>query len=102
MQKDLVQWNKYFFRATKTRIRELEEKINKIQNLDPTQENLALETSLSAELNEWLEREELKWRQKSRELWLKEGDRNSKFFHLSTIVRRRRNQITEIQLEDGS
>ena len=102
VQKDLVQWNKYFFGATRTRIKELEEKITKIQNLDPTQENLALEAFLSAELNEWLEREELKWRQKSRELWLKEGDRNSKFFHLSTIVCRRRNQIIEIQLEDGS
>uniref|UniRef100_A0A2N9IMG3 CCHC-type domain-containing protein n=1 Tax=Fagus sylvatica TaxID=28930 RepID=A0A2N9IMG3_FAGSY len=102
VQKDLVQCNKYFFGATKTQIRELEKKITKIQNLDPTQENLALEASLSTELNEWLEREELKWRQKSRELWLKEGDRNSKFFHLSTIVRRRRNQITEIQLEDES
>jgi hypothetical protein len=33
---------------------------------------------------------------------LKHGDRNSKFFHLSTIVRRRRNNISEIKLEDGS
>ena len=61
-----------------------------------------MEASLSAELNEWLEKEELKWKQKSRELCLKEGDQNSKFFHLSTLVRRRRNQIADIKLEDGS
>ena len=36
VQKDLVQWNKYFFGATKTWIRELEKKITKIQNLNPT------------------------------------------------------------------
>ena len=60
VQKDLVQWNKYFFEAIRTWIRELEEKITKIQNIDLTQENLALEASLSVELNEWLEREELK------------------------------------------
>ena len=33
---------------------------------------------------------------------LKEGDRNTRFFHLSTLVRRRRNRINEIKLEDGS
>ena len=54
------------------------------------------------ELDDWLEREDLKWKQKSRELWTKEGDRNTRFFHLSTLVRRRRNRINEIKLEDGT
>ena len=54
------------------------------------------------ELDDWLEREDFKWKQKSRELWAKEGDRNTRFFHLSTLVRRRRNHINEIRLEDGS
>lgn len=41
------------------------------------------------------------WRQKSRELWLKAGDKNSKFFHLSTIIHRRRTNIDAIKSEDG-
>ena len=40
------------------------------------------------------------WHQKSRELWLKEGDKSTKFFHLSTIVRRRRNNIDAIRSEE--
>ena len=102
VQKDLIVWNEYIFGATKSRIRELENRLKMVQDLDPSSANLAMEAPLSVELNEWLEREELKWKQKSRELWLKEGDRNSKFFHLSTLVQRRRNQIANIKLEDSS
>ena len=42
------------------------------------------------------------WRQKSRELWLKLGDKNSNFFHLSTIIRRKRNNINAIKNEEGT
>ena len=41
------------------------------------------------------------WRQKSREMWLKEGDKNSKFFHVTTIIRRRRNSIDAVKAENG-
>jgi hypothetical protein len=80
----------------------LEERLKVIQSLDPSQENLAIEVAIQIEPNEWLKREEIKWCQKSRELWLKEGDRNSKFFHLSIVIRRRKNQIVEIQLDNGN
>lgn len=54
------------------------------------------------ELSEWLLRSKVIWRQKSRELWLKLGDKNSKFFYLSTIIRRRNNNINAIKKEDDA
>ena len=68
--------------------------------LSLTKENLEYEVALSLELDEWLTKEEMMMKQKSRELWLKEGDMNMRFFHLSTLKRRRKNWITEIKLDN--
>lgn len=53
--------------------------------------------SLRSELEEILAREEVYWRQKSRELWLSGGDKNTKFFHSSTKLKRARSRITCIR-----
>lgn len=41
------------------------------------------------------------WHQRSRVNWLRLGDRNSRFFHLTTIQRRQRNQIVKLKDENG-
>lgn len=40
--------------------------------------------ALKKEINETLVREEVLWNQRSRALWLKCGDRNTRFFHATT------------------
>ena len=42
--------------------------------------------------------EEISWRQKSRELWLKEGDRNTGYFHKMANAHRRRNCHRKISI----
>ncbi|PKI42454.1 hypothetical protein CRG98_037127, partial [Punica granatum] len=75
------------------------EGLDELQCDIPNPETKQREDSLLAELDEILLRKDLIWRQKSRELWLKNGDKNSKFFHLSTIIRRRTNHIAAVKGE---
>ena len=100
--RDLLWWNKEKFGNTKEKIRDVQNKISLIQQAVPSRENLNTKASLNLELDDWLAREDLRLQQISKELWVKEGGRNSRFFHLSTIIKRHRNCISEIKLDDGS
>lgn len=60
-----------------------------------------LEIDLLREYNQILEQEETFWAQKSRVQWLQQGEKNTRFFHLSTICRRRRNRISILRDDDG-
>ena len=92
----LRKWNKEVFGRCQDRINSLIQKIKEIQNRQPSRNNEVAEQALHTELSKWLIRSEVLWRQKSRELWLKLGDKDSKFFHLSTIIRRRNNNVDAI------
>lgn len=48
---------------------------------------------LMEEYNQVLQQEECLWFPKSRCNWLIEGDKKIKVFHLSMIIRRRRNKV---------
>nr|KYP48675.1 hypothetical protein KK1_029657 [Cajanus cajan] len=50
-----------------------------------------LSKKLWSEYEHVLIQEELLWFQKSRYKWLELGDRNTKYFHGSTLIRRRKN-----------
>lgn len=49
------------------------------------------------ELNKMLLVEEDMWQQRSRNCWLKAGDRNTSFFHTKASNRHQRNLITRIK-----
>eukprot|EP00253_Pinus_taeda_P008137 PITA_08137 len=46
--------------------------------------------------------EEIKWRFKSRQLWLKEGDKNTAYFHKQATARKTRNNVSDINDSEGN
>lgn len=60
------------------------------------------EKRLKLELDEIWAREEFFWSQKSREIWLKEGDKNTKFFHKLAMVNKSKRSVVEVKKDDRS
>ncbi|KAJ4828259.1 hypothetical protein Tsubulata_012067 [Turnera subulata] len=60
-----------------------------------------LELELRMELDSVLVQEELLWAQKARCQWIQEGDRNTAYFHATTIIRRKRNKVEALIDADG-
>ncbi|XP_061363415.1 uncharacterized protein LOC133307011 [Gastrolobium bilobum] len=60
-----------------------------------------LHRSLWQELNTIYIQEELTWYQHSRCKWLAFGDKNSKFFHSTTVARIRKNKVKCLKNEEG-
>jgi hypothetical protein len=90
----LKSWNTLHFGHIQTQIKSLMAQIGVIQSSPHSSSNAAREVLLQKELQEQLLREEVLWKQKSRELWLSCTDLNTKFFHASTACRRRYNSIS--------
>jgi hypothetical protein len=57
---------------------------------------------LEVDCNKLLLEEEERWRQKSRAIWIKSGDRNTKFFHNYASYRRNKNFLWEIKDENDN
>lgn len=52
-------------------------------------------------LNELLYHEEVYWKQRAKNLWLTEGDANTKFFHASASARKKANHLLFLETDSG-
>lgn len=59
------------------------------------------EKELKGKIEDLWQKDAMFWHQRSRVKWLQMGDRNSRFFHLTTLQRRQRNQIERLKDENG-
>ncbi|XP_019163505.1 PREDICTED: uncharacterized protein LOC109159849 [Ipomoea nil] len=94
--KESLHWNKKVFGNIFNRKKRLEARIRGIQlanNYATSCVLQSLERELADELNMVLDQEEALWFQKSRMDWIRDGDRNTRFYHNSAMIRRNRNRI---------
>lgn len=100
---NIQQWNSEIFGNIFKRKKSLLARINGIQRNRRYGHNSSLdrlELQLQKEYTETLKQEDVFWYQKSRSKWIMDGDRNTKYYHSKTVIRRRRNKI--ITLRDGN
>lgn len=79
----------------------IENKLNNHTLWDSSPENISKFRELETKHADLLKTEETMWRQRSRATWLKEGDKNSKFFHAKAKQRGKINSIKKLKDERG-
>ena len=102
----LKKWSKESFENILIEKQRLESQIGEIQSKAMTkfynEEDKTKEQGILKDLNLREKQEEMLWQQKSRQLWLKEGNKNSGFFHKYTIHNRQQNRITRLKTPSGN
>eukprot|EP00253_Pinus_taeda_P025653 PITA_25653 len=105
LKKDIKQWNQKIFGNIFAAQAMLNQEMKHIQNWIMTEGRTNALTQQEQRIEDQLQsraqQEEILWRQKSRIKWLREGEKNTKFFHNTTVQRRMHNLISHIQNEQG-
>eukprot|EP00253_Pinus_taeda_P022384 PITA_22384 len=101
----LKDWNKTVFGNIFQEKATIEQKLEQIHKAGMAgrrdEDSCAQEKELTQQWHTRCKQEETLWKQKSRVLWLKEGEQNTKFFHRSAIDYRNVNKILELKNSEG-
>jgi hypothetical protein len=97
----LVDWNRKVFGALTLQVQHKMEALEALhEDNNGGQHNIQIR-AVQNEINMLLHQDEIHWRQRSREIWLEAGDRNTKYFHQKAKQRRGKNTIRGILDSNG-
>ena len=102
--KEATLWNRSHFGNIHHRKRRVLARIYGVQKAlsnVPSSSLINLENQLQLELESILDQERDLWMLKSRINWMIQGDRNTSFYHISALTRRKRNHIASVKDERG-
>ena len=103
LKSDLKKWNETYFGNITVKKQQLWSKLNALdvkEDIQPLSEEEKLDqASFRADLEKAALLEEISWRQKSKVLFLKEGDSNTRFFHRMANSNRRNNCIENLMID---
>ncbi|XP_008779502.2 uncharacterized protein LOC103699235 [Phoenix dactylifera] len=102
----LRRWNREVVGDIFRRVEGVETAISELQSKEDLEGTLSTNDmsdlrGLLATHHSLLRQHEIFWRQKSRVQWVREGDRNTSFFHRTTIIRRQRSTIHSLRDRSG-
>nr|XP_027100870.1 uncharacterized protein LOC113719906 [Coffea arabica] len=98
---ELLKWRNKVQSNSRSKINDLKQELDRVRNSDSDKRNGEVR-ELKKQLAEAYKEEEIFWSQKARISWLREGDKNTKYFHSYVKGRRVSNNLSKIQREDGS
>lgn len=100
-QKATMMWVKKTVQVNEALLQTKTRELAVLQQRETEGEKLA-EAELQAEIYDLMEIEDLKWKQGAKEDWLRNGDRNTKYFHACASQKKRSSTIEQIRDEEGS
>ena len=100
LKMNLKKWNEEEFGNVSIKKTRLFQELQSLDSIEEvrvlTEEERLTHTRTKMELEKTILLEEISWRQKSRALWLREGDKNTRFFHRVANSNRRVNTIGKL------
>lgn len=98
---ELKLWSRNELEGRSRKLEQLNSKLNELKNIYNHFDDGAEVRTIKNQIDNILLDEEIFWKQISRTDWLKEGDKNTRFFHSKALARRKKNRICGLEDEKG-
>ena len=100
-QANLREWNRKSFGHVRNLLQRKLADLKSLEESDGYRQQPIRLQALRMEIQQLKTKEEMMWKQRSKNAWLKEGDSNTKYFHCRANQRNRLNHILGLEDENG-
>ena len=100
-QTHLSEWNKKIFGNVRRTLEKKRRELEQAERVAAWGGGSGRLKELNAEIRSLIDMEECMWKQRSKVDWLRDGDKNTKYFHCRSTERNKRNFIAGLENEAG-